>query len=402
MFTTLQSLPKNIWVLAFSMALLQGAMPLLFLIGGILGAHLAPSPDLATLPMATSIVGLSCATIPAAMLARFIGRKNASFIGIVISIVGINLCAVSAWLQHFYLLLAGTFLVGASTGFYQQFRFAAIESLQDARNTGPALSVLMMSGIVAGVLGPELSSVSELPLFAPLALSKEVIAFGIMELFVIAGGIIFFVGFKNPDITSEVATGKPRPLMTIVRQPLFLTAMLVSVVGYAVMAFLMTSTPISMHLHDGHSMADSKWIIQSHVVAMFLPSLVTGFIIKHYGAGILLILGSLIYLAVIAIATNGQEVIHYWWALVLLGIGWNFLFVSGTSLLPNTYQNNERFKAQAFNDFTIFGVQAIVSLLAGWVLFSFGWTVQLLLCLPFALTALAIAIIYWRRHKQWL
>ncbi|WP_075187763.1 MFS transporter [Teredinibacter haidensis] len=395
MISTLKLLPKNIWVIALALALLQGAMPLLVLISGIVGATLAPAEDLATLPMAIAVVGVACATVPAALLAQKWGRKQASFLGMMLAFTGVNLCALSAWLGEFYLLLSGTFLVGTSGGFYQQLRFAAIESLEDANNIGPALSVLMISGIVAGLLGPELAGIAK---HLSSSASANTVAFLLMGILIALGALVFSQ-FHNPKPKLAEKDINPRPLIQIVLQPLFLVAVLASLVGYVVMVFLMTSTPISMHLIQGHSIEESKWVIQSHIVAMFLPSLFTGFLIKRFGAAPLLICGSILYLAVIAVASRGHEVIHYWWALVLLGIGWNFLFVSGTTILPKAYRENERFKAQAVNDFTIFSSQAIASLTAGWVLFNYGWSVQLLLCLPITFVCLIACIFYWKYER---
>ncbi|WP_185235235.1 MFS transporter [Teredinibacter franksiae] len=395
MLQTIKSMPRNIWIIALALCLLQGSMPLLVLISGLLGAKLAPRADLATLPMAIAVVGLAMATIPAAVVAKKLGRKQASLLGMLCALMGTVICLVSTWYSHFYLLLAGTLCIGCSTAFYQQLRFAAIESLTDKSNTGPALSILMMSGIVAGVVGPELVSIGQaigggLPEFAP--------AFGLMALLIIGGMLVFSV-FQNPPQGETQTEGEPRPLLEIVKSPLFLTSVCASVVGYAVMAFLMTSTPISMHTMHGHSLAESKWVIQSHIVAMFLPSLFSGFLIKRLGASTMMIAGCIAYLVVIVVATSGQQVVHYWWALVLLGIGWNFLFLSGTTLLPSAYRDNERFKVQAFNDFTIFTTQAVGSLTAGLILFNYGWTVQVLACLPVVILCLITSTIYTMRSR---
>lgn len=397
MFHTFFNLPPNVWILALTLALVQGAMPLLVLTSGLLGAQLAPNEKLATLPLALSLVGLASSTIPAAFFANRWGRKAAAIMGPSTALIGIVFCAASAGLKIYSLLLIGTFLVGGSSAFYQQFRFAAIESLNDASDTGPALSALMMSGIVAGVLGPQLtewgqSVLPNLPAF--------VAAFVLMA-GLIMGGLLILVLFLRPTIPYEQHDNDvPRPLSAIVIQPLFLIALFVALASYVVMSFIMTSTPISMHLIHGHSLNDSKWVIQSHVVAMFLPSLFSGLLLKRFGAAPLLIMGSLLYLLVIAFAFSGHEVVHYWWALVCLGVGWNFLFITGTSLLPQTYHRSERFKAQAVNDFTIFTTQAIASLGAGWVLFRFGWTTQLLICLPIALVCLGVAVFYTLRYRK--
>ena len=161
-------------------------------------------------------------------------------------------------------------------------------------------------------------------------------------------------------------------------------------IGYAVMSFIMTATPVSMHVMDGHSLSHTKMVIQSHIVAMFLPSLVTGGLIKRFGTSRIMIAGLVAYLICIAFAFSGHFIHNYWVALVLLGVGWNFLFVAGTSLLPQTYRENERFKVQAFNEFFLFSSQAMAALSAGWVVYSFGWELLLIITIPFILAQLVL------------
>ena len=162
----------------------------------------------------------------------------------------------------------------------------------------------------------------------------------------------------------------------------------------------MTATPLSMHHNHGHSLADTKWVIQSHIAAMFLPSLFTAFLVKKFSLKGLLIAGTAIYAIVALIALSGVALMHYWWALILLGIGWNFLFLTGTSLLPLSYQENEKHKVQACNDFILFGFQAIASLLAGWMLYQFGWTGVVLSSLPFIITLFFVFVYYHRYSKK--
>ena len=145
--------------------------------------------------------------------------------------------------------------------------------------------------------------------------------------------------------------------------------------GYAMMSFMMTATPLSMHSIDGHSLAETKWVIQSHIMAMFAPSLFSGWLITRLGHRRMIALGLLAYLACLAIAASGQHLLHYWWALVLLGIGWNFLFVTGTALLPQCHAPAERFRVQSLNEFAVFGCQAVAALASGWVINGFGWPV---------------------------
>lgn len=390
MLDTIKRLPKNVWVLAATLSLAMASIPLLVLIGGLLGAALAPVPGWATLPLAFNVVGLAIAAIPASIIAKKIGRKMAGFLGMSISLTGVLLCALATIQNSFYLLLLGGFCIGMSVAFLQQFRFAAIESLRDPNDVGPALSVIMLCSIVAGILGPELGGLGKdlIPAAQPYTGSFLIMA----SVLVLA--MLCFTAFKNPVLIEEHESGESRPLLTIVRQPVFLVSVSASLIGYAVMSFLMTSTPISMNVFAGHSLAESKWVIQSHLVAMFLPSLFSGYLIKRLGPALIMTAGAVLYLLVILVASLGQHVLHYWWALVMLGVGWNFLFMSGTTVLPRSYRHSERFKSQAVNDFSIFASQAFASLSAGWVLFKFGWLSQVLYCLPITVLMLFIAIYY--------
>lgn len=383
-------LPLNVWILAATLSLVVASVPLLVLISGLLGAQLAPAQELATLPLALSVIGLACAAIPAALLAKNLGRKLAGFLGIGISFFGALFCALATWLGDFYFLLFGALLIGMSTAFFQQFRFAAIESLRNKEDTGPALSVIMLCSVVAGILGPELGELGR-DTFAQAPYTGSFLLLALLMLL----AMLVFSFFRNPVFVEQQQSAQGRKLMTIVLQPVFLIAVAASLIGYAVMSSLMTSTPISMNVIHGHSLQESKWVIQSHIVGMFAPSLFSGLLIKRFGTGAIMTAGSLLYLVVIVIAASGHHVFHYWWALVLLGIGWNFLFISGTSLLPAAYQHNERFKAQAVNDFAIFTSQAVASLSAGWILFSFGWLTQVLLCLPIVVLMLGISVYHW-------
>lgn len=358
-------------------------------IGGLIGSELSTNKALATLPIALFIVGNALVTIPAAMLAQRFGRKRAGYTGFTLSLTSAGIYLIALQIESFYLFSAGGLLLGAGSAFYYQFRFAAIESLSNPNDAGPALSVIMLSSIVGALTGPEIANFGKqiIPGFADYSGTFLIYAVAIII------AMLVFTLFKNPEINADETNQDSRPLGELLAQPGLLIAIASGSIGYALMSFLMTSTPLSMHLIDGHSLHDAKGVIQAHLAAMFLPSLVSGFLIKNLGAAKTMLLGCILYLAVILVATSGQDVLHYWWALVLLGVGWNFLFLSGTTLLPDYYRRSERFRAQAINDFCIFSLQAGGSLGAAWVLFNFGWSTQLWICLlPSA--ALTIAAVY--------
>lgn len=390
------SLPRNIWILALTFSFAMSGIAMLLFIGGIIGTALAPDESLASLPLATFVVGTALSTIPAAILMRKFGRKIGSFVGLIISLSSAGLCFFALEIKSFTTFILGCALIGSGTAFYQQFRFAAMESVENARDIGPALSLLMLFSIVGAVIGPELGAIGKHLLPNHAEYTGAFVLFALM----ILCAMMIFSFFKTPATKNENESNAPRALQLIIFQPVFIIALLASAIGYAVMSFLMTSTPISMHSMQNHSLHEAKWVIQSHLIAMFLPSLFSGFLVKHFGAIKILLCGCALYLCVICIGLSGQELGHYWWALVLLGIGWNFLFLSGTSLLPHAYEASERFQAQAVNDFSVFALQAAASLSAAWILFRFGWNTQLWICLPLTLALALLALSQWKTLKE--
>jgi MFS family permease len=393
--TDMLNLPRNVWILIVTFSLSMSGISLLMFVGGLIGTKIAPSSDLATLPIATFVVGTAISTIPASLFMQRFGRKAGGYMGLLASLSSAVIALIAINIENFSLFVLGGFFVGIGTSFLQQFRFAVIESLARPEDTGPALSMLMLFNIGGAVLGPELGSIGHhlLPNTAPYSGS-----FALLILVVILAAVIFSL-FKNPPSPEQSDDETSRPLLKIVMQPKFIIALLSAGIGFGVMSFLMTSTPLAMHVHHGYSLNDAKWVIQSHLIAMFLPSLFSGFLIKYFGIGKLMFAGCILYLVVAVVAFSGQALMHYWWALVLLGIGWNFLFLSGTTLLPQSYRHAERFKAQAVNDFSVFSFQAIAALSAAWILFNFGWNIQVLICIPPTLCVLIASFVYIVRHE---
>ena len=387
-------LPKNVWLLTFSQALFLSVSSLVVFAGGLVGTQLAPIENLATLPVASIVIGTALTIPPVNLLMKFVGRRKAFFILALFSILVAFFASYAISISSFYLFCLSTFLLGTTYSTVLQFRFAAMESV-NKELLPKAASMVLVGGIAAAFLGPEIAVLGK------DLLSVEYAGSFILLAALFAVGIIFLVGFKTPVFKEEkVEEETQRPIKAIVKQPTFWIAMLSATIGYAVMSFIMTATPVSMHVMDGHTLGHTKWVVQSHIIAMFLPSLFTAWIIKKVGIYRMMIGGLIIYLLCIGIAFVSQDLSNYWISLVLLGVGWNFLFIGGTTLLPQSYRPNERFKVQALNDFVIFGIQAIASLSAGWFIYAVGWNMLLLINLPFIFFLLVILTIRWRKVSK--
>jgi MFS family permease len=385
-------LPVNVWILTTAQALMLSVSSMVVFVGGLVGAKLAPVENLATLPVASVVVGTAVSIPPVTLLMNTIGRRRSFFIIGMYSVLVALLAGYSIYISNFYLFVVSTFLFGTTYACVMQFRFASMESVGE-QLIPKAASMVLVGGIAAAFLGPEIA------VFGKDLLEVEFAGSFIMlsGLFVIA--LLLLLGFRNPVITEEKSATEQRPLKTILKQRTFWVALLAATIGYAVMSFIMTATPVHMHVMEGYTLEHTKWVIQSHIIAMFLPSLITAWIIKKLGIPLMMIIGLVAYLACIAIAFFGHDLINYWLSLVLLGVGWNFLFIGGTTILPQAYKPSERFKVQAVNDFVIFGTQAVASLSAGWFIFAVGWKVLLLINLPF-IFILGIVIIKWQAKNE--
>lgn len=376
---------RNVLILALCQAVGISGYSAIVLLGGIIGADLAPTEALATLPISICILGVAVSTVPAALLMKRIGRRN-GFVAASVLAIGAALLAAHAVAQHrFVLFCMGTFFIGVNVAFVQQYRFAAGESA-DQGQTSRAVSLVLLGGAVAGFLGPELARQGRDWLPAGLYVGSFV---ALATLYAASTLLLLFYG--NLRTHGVAAQGNERPLRTIVRQPLFLLALLTAAVGYSVMSFVMTAAPIQLHRLEGFSLHQTTLVIQSHIVAMYLPSLFTGVLLERLGLSRVLLAGLAAFLASVVAALISMHLLHYGVTLVLLGLGWNFLFVGGTVLLTRTYRPVERFKAQAVNDLVVFGSQATAALSSGTVLFVADWrTLSVTSLLPLLVTLIAV------------
>ncbi|GAA0300636.1 MFS transporter [Psychrosphaera haliotis] len=377
----------------FAQALMGSIGPVVVFVGGFVGLKLAPSPVLATLPIACMIVGIACYMLPAVKLLATIGRKKGFLLAASWGMINCLITSYAIYLQHFWMFCFAIFNFGFMIANSQQFRFAAMESVKE-QHASEAISVMLIAGLIAAYIGPEIAYVGK-----DIFDIEFVGSFAVMSLLYIPALLLLSKYVDVHKATNQVE-GEARSLKTIISQPIFLVAIISATVAFSVMSFIMTATPISMHVHHGFDMADTKWVIQSHIIAMYLPSFFTGSLVKRFGHKKMIISGVIIFFLCLLIGFLGKEYVHYWASLVLLGVGWNFMFISATSLLPKSYEPEERFRVQGFNDLIMFSCQAIASLSAGWVIKSYGWNSLLTMCIPLLLLTLWIVYVWQKSRKN--
>ena len=353
-------------------------------LGGIIGARLASNPALATLPISIMVVTVASATIPATMLMRAVGRRRGFMLASLSAATAVLLAIFALTASSFAWFMAAAALFGVNLAFTQQYRYAAAESVQPGR-APRAISLVLLGAIGGALLGPELIGLGqhfiESVQFAG-TLGALVVLYVVQSML-----FVLLRPLRGEHEDKHAAPG--RQLAEIVRQPVFIVAVLGGTAAYGVMTLIMTATPLSMHINDGYSVEQTAHVIRTHVLAMYMPSLFTGFLIERLGIGRLMTSGALTLLVACIIGLQGQSVMHYTFALILLGVGWNFLYVGGTSMLTLTYSMSERFKAQAVNEFSVFGTSATASLLAGTVMYLYGWSTLIVLPLPLLVLILA-------------
>jgi|TARA_B110000211_G_scaffold28548_1_gene28948 MFS family permease len=386
------NLPRNVWILTACLALFMSLSVFMVFVAGIIGSALTPLKSLSTLPVATIVVGTAVSIIPAIRLMSVFGRKKVFLSSCVYSILLIGLCIFSIINKSFYLFCFASFCLGGSVGVMQQFRFAAIESV-DAELRPKATAVVLLGGLVSAFLGTEIATLGKDFFDTDFVGSFIILSF----LFIVAFILMCF--FKPAEKFKQQIDNSKRPLIDIIKQRSFIVAVSAATTGYVVMSFVMTATPVSMHIMDGFSLHHTKSVLQAHVIAMFLPSLFTALIVKYLGLTRIMLLGVIFFFASVFIAYSSHALSSYWWSLILLGLGWNFLFIGGTNLLPRSYNENEKFKAQSINDFLVFGLQAIAALSAGWFVFNFSWEVVLLSVIPLLFFQLFI-LLWWLKNNN--
>ncbi|MBW8183488.1 MFS transporter [Shewanella nanhaiensis] len=388
-------MPFNVWVLTLAQAFAMSAAPMMMLLGGIIGIELAPEPGLATLPITAMVIGVAISVLPVTQLMRRFGRKPIFISGSILSAIAGLVAAYGTHEKNFVIFCISGILLGVSGAIVQQYRFAAMEAVEPHLGAKAASRVLL-GGLVAAFLGPELAVFGSEFVDIPYVGAFMFLTF----ICLLAAFTLSF--YREPNRSNlahqDLAQSEIRAFGTILNQPKIWVAIAGAMIGFAMMSFVMTATPLHMHHNEHYSLADTKWVIQSHIIAMYLPSLFTGYLVAKWGVTRMMLIGLTAYLVTIVIALAGSELLNYWVALVLLGLGWNLLFVGGTVLLPQCYRVGEGFKVQALNDTLVFGAQALASLSAGWVIHQLGWQLLLNICIPFI--ALQLLLMAWWRFSE--
>ena len=370
---------KNIWLLTGSNIFGFTAANVTVFLSGIIGSQISPIKTLSTLPPSIYVIGIAISTIFAAKIMSAIGRK----LGFIFASVGISIaCLIAAYavmFENFFIFCLACFILGTGMAFIHQYRFAAAESVE--KNKAPkAISTLLLAGIVSAFIGISLAN------YTKNFISDHLYVGSYLMLAVLTLAPTFFLIFykDNKEISfDEDKKNITRSYLEFVKEPKFLQALTSATLAYVVMAFLMTATPISMHIIHNLSLEKTGLVIQFHVLSMFLPSLITGNLIKKFGYSKIMYAGVFFYILTIIISLFKPTFLNYLTALIFLGVGWNFLFVSGTSLLVTTYKPEEKFKAQGFNDLVVFSATAVSSLSAGILILLTSWKTVNLLCIPF-------------------
>ena len=373
---------KNLWLLTLSQIFSFTAAPITVFLSGIIGSQISPIKSLSTLPMSVSIVGIAIGSIFASKVMSAIGRKNGFITAAIGNSLASILTAYSIMDQNFILFCLSNFLIGFGMAFTHQYRFAAAESVEKSK-APKAISIILLGGIVSAFIGPNLANYTKGIVSEHLYVGSY-LSLSILTLI----PIIFLLFYKDTSKLEINIKYSGRSYLELISQPRFLQAIIAAAFGYAIMTFLMTATPISMHIMEKISLNKTSIVIQLHIVAMFLPSLITGYLIKKYGHSNIMYAGVFLFSITIITSFFDQTFTNYLFALVFLGLGWNFLFISGTSLLVLNYKEEEKFKAQGFNDFIVFSIHATASLIAGILLSTIGWKSINLVCIPFLILIL--------------
>ena len=366
---------------------------LIILTSALVGAILAPHPQWATLPVACMFTGTLIATFPASMLMKRIGRRAGFYVGLIIGLIGAIIVTTGVIDGGFFYFCMGSFLIGVVNAFGQYYRFAASD-VATSEYRSRAISWVLAGGIVAAFIGPGIAIWTwDMVATVPYAGSYSML----VGLYAISMLFLFFARLPMPTI--EERSGATRPLSQIIRQPEFFVAVIGATVAYGSMNLIMVATPVEMK-GSGYLLPDSASVIMWHVLAMFAPGFVTGHLIRRFGVPRIMVTGTLLLAVCVTINLNGSSLIHFTSALIALGLGWNFLFVGGTTLLADAYRPAEKAKTQGFNDLIIFSTVAMTAVTSGLLHHHFGWETINLAVIPAIVLAFAATLWLDRRRRR--
>jgi MFS family permease len=378
---------KNVLLLFCCQALMNAVMAGQTVMSALIGHSLAVDKALNTLPMAIQMTATMVASIPAGIIFARLGRKPGFWLGCLGSLCGRVVFALGVWLGNFQVYCIGAVFAGLGFGIAQHLRFAAAEvAAPEAR--ARAIALVMAGGVLAAIIGPEIVKRSNMML-PPLMFLGTYLCLTVLPL--ITATLLLFI--ELPPAARRVS--EPVPFRTIIARPSFLTAVVSSMVGYGTMNLVMASTPLQM-LFCGFGVNASADVIRAHSIAMFLPGFITGRLIQRFGAHPIICIGALLTILCVAVNLSFSPVIAtFMVALVLLGVGWNFLFVGGTTLLATAHDAHERVRVQATNDFIVFGTVACTAFASGAVEATGGWAALNLIVVPPTLIAAALVVWHW-------
>ncbi|MBM3534332.1 MAG: MFS transporter [Alphaproteobacteria bacterium] len=353
-------------LLVLCQSLFFSGVVVVMMLSALVGDMLAVNKALTTLPLAVQMTATMLSTVPASLAMGRFGRKAGFVGGLLIGAIGAVLAAASIILGSFLLFTLGSALMGAAIAVGHFFRFAAADTASPAFRPR-AISYVMAGGVIAALLGPELAKATQ-ALFPAFVFAGCFLAIASLWLATVLP--VLRLALPAPKVAD--LSGPRRPLGVIARQPTFIVAVLSGMVGYAVMTLVMTATPLAM-VGCGFAFTDAAFVIQWHSVGMFAPSFVTGTLIARLGIVPVLLAGAALLGLAAAINLSGLEMLHFFSALVLVGVGWNFLYVGGSSLVTETYAPSEKAAAQGLHDLLVFSSSAGAAFLSGALQHGFGW-----------------------------
>lgn len=390
--TELPGEKRNIAILVISQTLFMIASITVMTLSGMVGQQLASDPQLATLPIAIMMIGTLISTLPASLFMKRVGRRMGFIIGAILGISGGLVSYAGVSISSFGLFCVGNLLLGFYQGFAMYYRFAAVD-VSSPTFRSRAISYVLAGGIMAAFLGPwNARMAADLIADVPNGAPYLVIAL------LAAVAVFLLSGLKVPVSGEPQSTDISRPMPSIAKQPAFLVAVIASSLGYAIMVLVMTATPLTMKSMS-YEMADIAFIMQWHVLGMFVPSLFTGNLIARFGVNNILMAGAIILVGSAFIAMLDTTLPFFWFSLVLLGIGWNFLFVGGSTLLSTVHTETERGKVQGINDLIVFSFSALGSMVSGSLLHHLGWATLNQMMLPI-LALIVIAVLWLKSHRS--